>query len=348
MLQPRSHGRGMSPGALAWRMRADAVLLSGARLRLLLVAKANFDPAQPRVPAGQAEGGQWTKVPGWAGSADTPPEPVEPGTALAQARPRGRGGGGTYLIGGRLLEATPGQAARLEISAAQANAAIARVRTLDPGWRPQPQATWTIEGEIAGNLAKIRQAEARFAEVMRQRPSVDTVEELADFLRLPKPPPPKPNVPAVRPATAQGVNTLVKQLSNWLLDPTSAGILDLVVDANSWIYDFRHYIVAYLDPPKTLAELQAAVAMRMPGYDVHHIVEKASARAAGFPASWIDGPDNLVLIPTLKHWQVTGWFMTPKKNYDGLSPRAYLKGKDWDERVRIGLEALVKAGVLEP
>lgn len=167
MLQPRLHGRGMSPGALAWRMRADAVLLSGARLRLLLLAKANFDPAQPRLPAGQAEGGQWTKVPGWAGSTGTRPERPTPGTALAQARPRGRGGGGTYLIGGRLIEVTPGQALRIDLSAMRADAAIARVQRLDPRWNPPPQVTSTIEGEIAANEARLQQAEARLAELHR-------------------------------------------------------------------------------------------------------------------------------------------------------------------------------------
>jgi hypothetical protein len=35
----------------------------------------------------------------------------------------------------------------------------------------------------------------------------------------------------------------------------------------------------------------------------------------------------LVRIPTLKHWQITGWYMTPSEDYGGLSPRSYLRGK---------------------
>jgi hypothetical protein len=55
-----------------------------------------------------------------------------------------------------------------------------------------------------------------------------------------------------------------------------------------------------------------------------------------------------VRISTLKHWQITGWFMTPNEDYGGLSPRAYLRGKSWEERRRGGLRALVDHGVLKP
>ncbi|HEV7911754.1 MAG TPA: hypothetical protein VGP28_11885 [Methylocella sp.] len=53
-------------------------------------------------------------------------------------------------------------------------------------------------------------------------------------------------------------------------------------------------------------------------------------------------------IPRLKHWEITGWYMRGNKRFGGLSPREYLRGKDWDERRQVGLEALIEAGVLEP
>lgn len=78
-------------------------------------------------------------------------------------------------------------------------------------------------------------------------------------------------------------------------------------------------------------------------------VEQTAADRDGHSWDDIDGPDNLVSIPRLKHWEITRWFMRGKNdNYGGLSPREYVRGKDWDERRRIGLDALIEAGVLKP
>ena len=100
--------------------------------------------------------------------------------------------------------------------------------------------------------------------------------------------------------------------------------------------------------PKSLEELQQAVLSPRPGYDLHHIVEQTPAEQDGFSRSLIDSPDNLVLVPTLKHWLITAWFATRNKNYGGLSPRAYLQGKSWEARMEIGKQALIDFGVLAP
>ena len=78
---------------------------------------------------------------------------------------------------------------------------------------------------------------------------------------------------------------------------------------------------ASLDGPKSLDELQRAVDEPQPGYEVHHIVEQKSAAEDGFSREQIDSPDNLVRIPTMKHREITGLFMTPNDSYGNLSPR---------------------------
>jgi hypothetical protein len=52
---------------LRWNLSALRVQVKLLRLAFLL-RKANFNPDQPRVPAGNPDGGQWTKVPGWGGN----------------------------------------------------------------------------------------------------------------------------------------------------------------------------------------------------------------------------------------------------------------------------------------
>jgi hypothetical protein len=59
-------------------------------------------------------------------------------------------------------------------------------------------------------------------------------------------------------------------------------------------------------------------------------------------------PDNMARIPTLKHYEISGWYGTPNEEFGGLTPRDYLRDKDADERRRVGIKALVEAGVLKP
>jgi hypothetical protein len=119
------------------------------------------------------------------------------------------------------------------------------------------------------------------------------------------------------------------------------------LDAAIWIHSGLPYIRAYLDPPKSLEELQQAALTPRRGYDKHHIVEKTPAARGGFPESLIEGQDNLVLVPTLKHWQITAWYMTKNKEFSGETPREYLRNSAWSERVHVGHSALVKFGILK-
>jgi hypothetical protein len=138
----------------------------------LLGAKANFNPDQPR-----DELGRWTDAGGGhvvgQGSDEfiddsrvisdaTPDNDWKPGAQYAQAR-----SGGTRR-GGPADPIEPGQAARLAVMQGRADAAIARVRELDPNWKPQASLYETPEGQIEALRADAEQADARLAELARR------------------------------------------------------------------------------------------------------------------------------------------------------------------------------------
>jgi hypothetical protein len=95
-----------------------------------------------------------------------------------------------------------------------------------------------------------------------------------------------------------------------------------------------------------LEELARAVTDPKPGYDIHHIVEKTSAEQDGFPRSMIHGPENLVRIPRFKQWEINSWYMTKNDAYQGVSPREHLRGKAWADRFEIGIDAMIRHGIL--
>ena len=266
-------------------------------------ARHGFDPNQPRVPAGHSDGGHWTSSGGGGDdrtvmSDATPDNDWKPGAQYANGPRRGSV---LVRIGRQWVEVEGGQAARLVEAQARAQAATARVRELDPNWRPRPSANRyeSVEGLIRAYEAEAQQAQARVRELER--------------LELP------PTVPNNRPRSA----------GEWSRDD--------------------YLIEAYLDEPKTRSARWArAASTPKRGYDIHHIVEQTSAEQDGFPRSVIDGPDNLVRIPRLKHWEINGWYGRLNRDFGGRSPREYLRGKDWSERVRVGREALVQHKVLKP
>jgi len=106
------------------------------------------------------------------------------------------------------------------------------------------------------------------------------------------------------------------------------------------------YVRAYFDKPKTMQELRDAAKTRRAGYDMHHVIEQATASPDGSEDEIIDGSDNFVSIPTLKHWELNGWYETRDNAYGGLTPREYLKGKSLAERLRVGQEGLQAVGAL--
>jgi hypothetical protein len=121
------------------------------------------------------------------------------------------------------------------------------------------------------------------------------------------------------------------------------------MEAAYWTYKAYPYTHSYFDPPKALEDLQRNIGT---GYDGHHIVERWG-RKDGIPQEKIESPDNVVLIPKLKHWEINSWLSRPNNEYrnpkgDPISPREYMAGKSWEERYEFGLKVLRDFGVLKP
>lgn len=164
------------------------------------------------------------------------------------------------------------------------------------------------------------------------------------------------DIPSEKPASARLRNVAIKIVAREVslilqareeLRGSIGHVLNLL-EVASWYHEFVPLIQSYTDPPKTLEELQQAISTPALGYQNHHIVEQGPAANEGFPRSQIDAPDNLVRIPTYKHHDITGWFGKPNKEFGWLSPRDYLRGKDWTERMEVGRRTLIKHKVLKP
>lgn len=121
---------------LRWRLASLRVRV--AMLWLSISVKAGFRPDQPRLPRGHPDGGQWTRVPGYA---------------QVHRVSRRRGAGGQIRIGGRWHPITPAQEVLLAQSYGAMRRAVRDVRKVDPEWKPPAQAYSTVEGLIAANRA---------------------------------------------------------------------------------------------------------------------------------------------------------------------------------------------------
>lgn len=128
----------------------------------------------------------------------------------------------------------------------------------------------------------------------------------------------------------------------------------LGLEAISWMKkkstNYYYQIVANLDPPKTLKELQDAVKRPTLGYHVHHIVEWNTSDNK-FSVDQLENPENLVEIPEMTHRKISDWYRDKNARYkiDGkiVSPREYLKSKSWKEQYDFGIQVLKDFGVLK-
>jgi hypothetical protein len=137
----------------------------GQASRLPFVQK--YSPDQPRAPAGNPDGGQWTSGGGESTNSRvisdaTPDNAWVPGAQYAGGIEEGEG---ENRIGGEPVEATPAQQARLAVTEARWQKAISQVQALDPNWKPTPGLYETVEGQITNLEAQTQEARNRLAEV---------------------------------------------------------------------------------------------------------------------------------------------------------------------------------------
>jgi hypothetical protein len=256
-----------------------------ARRRL---EEAKFSPTQPRVPAGNPRGGQWTDRSGASG--------------------QNQGIGLTQPVG-----------------------------DVDIG-------DVTGSSEV-GDLFQIRPDDTR----------LDGVQLAGDMPDGPKTPPddPPPKVPEERPDTREGRMGFVRDAAQWVARNLGrhAPAVDVyfgALDQVEKIAALTDAIKSANDPAKTLEELQQPVGSESQGgYHDHHIVGQHAENRARFGDGVIDSRENLVRIPVLKHIDISAWYQTGNKDFRGLSPRDYLRDRDWDEQMRVGLDLLRDRKVLK-
>jgi hypothetical protein len=89
-----SHGADVTMSLLRLRSEIAAVRVLKSAAQVALLLKSNFNPNQPRVPAGNPDGGQWTRVGGSSSEAGTSDETPPGGPLRITVRPRGIGDNG--------------------------------------------------------------------------------------------------------------------------------------------------------------------------------------------------------------------------------------------------------------
>ncbi|MEA2346013.1 MAG: hypothetical protein QOF63_4182 [Thermoanaerobaculia bacterium] len=185
-------------------LRAEVDELKAARARRRL-EEAKYSPSQPRVPAGNPRGGQWSNRneggAGFGSFGNTDGEANAEGTGsegdtgsssssensdsrgitdprvISDADPEsvkpgeqyaqagGRRGSTFVRINGQLVEVSPGQAAELQAVQARADGAITRVRELEPNWKPTPSAYKSVDGLIRKYRADAQEAQGHASEL---------------------------------------------------------------------------------------------------------------------------------------------------------------------------------------
>jgi hypothetical protein len=249
-------------------IRAEVNELKAALARRRL-EESKYSPTQPRVPAGNPRGGQWTDRSG--GGEGT-------GTSLAQPM-------GNVDIGD-----------------------VSQSSELNDLFQITPS-DMSVDGvQFAAN---------------------DTPDDPAPIRD------PAPKTPLSRPDTSAERTDYMRSAANWLA--RNAGLAGAIYTGNmnnvEWLKDRQDLIAAYRDEPKTLEELQRTVQEPKPGYDTHHIVEQTAAERFGFTRSEVNDPENLVRVPRLRHYEITGWYGTRTDEYGRHANISVIKAGRNDARL---------------
>jgi hypothetical protein len=117
-------------------------------------------------------------------------------------------------------------------------------------------------------------------------------------------------------------------------------------------------IIAFMEPPKRWDQLVATTEYEAfdsqrafekkygsagAGYEWHHIVEQDS----GFSPTEVHNTDNMVRVAKGRHWKITSLMTEKREDLGGISRREWLRGKSYEEHMRVGLELLKEAEVME-
>jgi hypothetical protein len=120
---------------------------------------AKYDPNQPRVPAGNSDGGQWTS--GGEGGESTTEDDDEGGMGRRREPRR------IFRLG-KWLEIPSADKVLIQVAENRADQAIEKVREFDPEWKPKLGLWETVDGYILELNDHVKQAEARFVELQDQ------------------------------------------------------------------------------------------------------------------------------------------------------------------------------------
>jgi hypothetical protein len=260
---------------------------------------AKYSPTQPRVPAGNPRGGQWTDRSGGQNTGQGNVQDAGQGTAASLAQPMG-------------------------------NVDVGDLRG---------------SSEL-GDLFNIAPADSRTG-------GVQLTANLPDDPNKTPPDDPPPKVPQKEPETREGRMGFARDAAQWILRNAArrAPAVDAFLGTLDQISEIKAITAAIKsanDPAKTLEELQEPIGTdSQPGYHDHHIVGQHAGNRLRFGDSMIDSRENQVRIPVLKHIDISAWYSRGNNEYGGLSPRDYLRDKDWDEQMRVGLDRLREHKVLK-
>jgi hypothetical protein len=160
-----------------------ANVLALAKAELCLVQK--YSPDQPRVPMGNPDGGEWTKLgetshlvhstdaPGFESGQHSDPRVRYASLESLPGGPVIDTLTGTHYAAGaesdegsareENFETSPGEQIRINTAQARLNDLVARVQRIDRNWLPQPGVYGNAEGKIATLEAQAQEAEAFLA-----------------------------------------------------------------------------------------------------------------------------------------------------------------------------------------
>jgi hypothetical protein len=345
-----SLGKGEIALAQIYGLRIPVAGLDDAQLRRIALTgfcKTGFNPDEPRLPKGDPHGGEWT-----TGGGDDADAATATGAVAVDAAIGDTSGGGddeagdqgpppagpSTTIPGGTASPTPDPYASMEMSPP----------SLGPGIGA-PTALGDQNAAADGDPPPATPTPSESENTAPQDAGEDTQPPIQWTI----------GIPDEQPDTMQEVNALLRTSAVWLARAIAVlGLADpeveaaiAAIEAVGWLADYLPKIWSYSDPPKTLEELQNAVGSGWPGYETHHIVEaqlnsENSDRNSLRFANSINSRENLVRVPYWKHVEISAWYSRKNDRYGGQTPRAYSRGKSWDDQYEVGLEALRLFGVL--